>query len=326
MSNKITLQINLSPNDWRFASQTLHHHVRMFNEGVDEIFISLDLHKSKGHFSKNYETGLIEINKILDEIKKASEKVRIDHISYKHEKVREISRCFFSRDEMPLKDFRGGPFYQYFYGLYASKYDYILHIDSDMLFGGNVKFWIKQAIQLLEEDKLVACSPLPGPPEENEQLFNQSYTKKQEYPHTYFFPHFSTRVFFIHREKFIQKMEGLSPARCSSRGVFKAIIDGNPSYDLPENIFSTLMCRKNLLRADFLGEPPGFWSLHPPYRTDEFFEKLPEIINMVESGTIPDGQRGYYDINDSLVDWSEAVEKIKKNKWWKRLLYRFLSS
>ena len=88
--------------------------------------------------------------------------------------------------------------------------------------------------------------------------------------------------------------------------VWQARLDGNPPYALPEEIISQVMSERGLLRLDFLGEAPGMWSLHPPYRTAEFYERLPEFIARIEAGDVPEGQRGAHDMNESMIDWSSA--------------------
>ena len=62
------------------------------------------------------------------------------------------------------------------------------------------------------------------------------------------------------------------------------------------------------------------WSLHPPHRSALFYERLPELINAVEREDIPDGQRGDYDINGSMIDWSSAQrtfwrERAPSSSW-----------
>ena len=54
-----------------------------------------------------------------------------------------------------------------------------------------------------------------------------------------------------------------------------------------------------------------------------FFEKLPMLVKRVEDGEIPEGQRGDHDINESLVDWSEAKARLARNRWWRRLASRW---
>ena len=61
------------------------------------------------------------------------------------------------------------------------------------------------------------------------------------------------------------------------------------------------------------------WSLHPPYRSENFYQQLPELIQKIETGNIPEAQRGHHDLNESLVDWTSARAALKQNRWWKRL-------
>jgi hypothetical protein len=79
------------------------------------------------------------------------------------------------------------------------------------------------------------------------------------------------------------------------------------------------MQQHGLSRLEFLGQAPGMWSLHPPYRSSNFYDNLPNLIQRIESGDIPEAQRGVHDVNDSLIDWSSAVAALKQNRWWKRL-------
>ena len=42
-----------------------------------------------------------------------------------------------------------------------------------------------------------------------------------------------------------------------------------------------------------------------------------ELIQAVERGNVPEGQRGHYDLNDSMIDWTSAREA---NRWHRRYL------
>jgi hypothetical protein len=61
------------------------------------------------------------------------------------------------------------------------------------------------------------------------------------------------------------------------------------------------MTAAGLYRVDFLGSPPGMWSLHPPDRTERFYESLPTSSERVESCSVSDGQRGNYDASTPLA-------------------------
>jgi hypothetical protein len=84
---------------------------------------------------------------------------------------------------------------------------------------------------------------------------------------------------------------------------------------LPEDILSFSVRRAGFLRIDFLGQEPGMWSIHPPYRNAVFYERLPLLIRNIEQGELPDAQLGDYDINDSMVDWSS----VRKFAWRRKL-------
>ena len=59
---------------------------------------------------------------------------------------------------------------------------------------------------------------------------------------------------------------------------------------------------EGLLRVEFLGSAPGMWSIHPDIRSDAFYEALPRIVTMIESGTVPPAQEGCHDLGESMVD------------------------
>ena len=74
-------------------------------------------------------------------------------------------RYFSTSRAYPEKAFDGGPFHAYFYGLLKADAEYVVHMDSDMLFGGGSQVWLEEAIGWLRTtpDALFA-GPLPGPP------------------------------------------------------------------------------------------------------------------------------------------------------------------
>ena len=53
------------------------------------------------------------------------------------------------------------------------------------------------------------------------------------------------------------------------------------------------------------------------HSVEEFYRRLPELIEAVERGDVPNGQRGHYDLNDSMIDWTQARAA---NRWHRRYL------
>jgi hypothetical protein len=94
-------------------------------------------------------------------------------------------------------------------------------------------------------------------------------------------------------------------------------MDGTPAFRPAEEHISAAMVARGLVRLDFLGEGRGMWAVHPPYRSALFYQTLPRLIERIESGDVPDEQRGCHDVNDSMVDWSGArttkVERMARH-------------
>lgn len=320
MKKDVTLQISLAPGDWRHAQHLLPHQLRQWSKQVGEVLLTLDLHRSSGRFSNGWEEGRERMKKLIQVCVRKYTDVRSVEIDYSKQARTKVAKTYFNKTSLPAKDFRGGPFYTYFYGLYASKSSRVLHLDSDMMFGGGSQQWISEAVELLENyPKVVTCSPLPGPPSSDGRLTTQEATEFTPRPDAFLFTTMSTRLFLVDKIKLRSRLCPLSLERPSLRSTIKAIVEGNPPYDLPENILSDAMRRHGLLRVDFLGSGTGMWSLHPPYRNERFYRKLPELIDRVEAGDVPPAQRGDYDINDSMVDWSNERAALRRNRWWKRI-------
>lgn len=319
-SRAATLQISLSPSDLRHARLLLPHQVRVWRGQVAEILLTIDLHRSAGRFAAGWEAGRDGIMELAGSIEGA----RVVPIDYSQEARARVSAEFFGGVPVPAKDFRGGPYYAYFFGLNAAANDLVLHTDSDILFGGGSQKWLAEAVSYMAAHRDVLFSaPLPGPPAADGRLLHLRSTPDAGVAHAHALEEMSTRIFLLDRARFHSRVGALVPRSPPAlRHLIKAIVERNPPSDLPEHIITAEMRARGLIRYDFLGTEPGMWTLHPPYRCADFFDKLPSLISRVEAGDIPGAQRGDHDINSSLVDWSEAIAAIGRNRWWRRLLLR----
>lgn len=304
----VTLQISLAPTDLPHARFIVPHQLRVWAGQVDEILLTLDLHRSRGRFSAAWAERLPGMRRLLAELCAEYPHARVSEVDYSEEARRQLAEAFFGGAQVPEKDWNGGPFYSYFYGVHSAAHQYVLHMDSDMFFGGGSQTWIAEAVSLLQaRAEALACNPLPGPPTGDGSLRSQTLAP---FPHTspaFSASQLSSRIFLLDRVRFHQALPvvPLLPAPSALRS-WQARLDGNPPYALPEEIITRLMTERHLLRIDFLGAAPGMWSLHPPYRTAEFYERLPEFIARIEAGDVPEGQRGAHDMNASMIDWSSA--------------------
>ena len=314
----VTLQINLAPTDLPHAKYTLPHQLRQWAEQVDEILFVVDLHRSRGRYSEAWKERLPGFRRLIDEYCAKYDKARTIDVDYSDEVAAKLSTRYFGDQALPAKDWNGGPFYSYFFGLDAAKHNYVLHMDSDMMYGGGSSTWVAEGVQLLvERPDVLICNPLPGPPTSDGHLRSQTL-ERESYPSLAFRAStLSTRIFLMDRERFFSRINHLVLTQPPRRRIWQAQADGNPPYKPAEEIFSEAMAEHGLVRIDFLGNDPGMWSIHPPYRSPLFYDLLPALIQQVEAGDIPEAQRGCHDMNDSMVDWSSArkpfVQRVIKH-------------
>jgi hypothetical protein len=333
--SKVTLQINLAPSDLRLSTHVLPHQLRQWAGQVDEVLLTLNSQPTRNEVSADWDEKLQKMRMLINEYCAKYSNIYLREVDYSPETVKQVSSMFFGGKSAPIKDHRGRPIYPYFFGLYAARNNYVFHLDSDMMFGGGSPTWMAEATQLLaERTDVLVCNPFAGPPTSNGQLKpenidgkfgNLKFKSPELEPYTslaFRFYHLSGRVFLLDKQRFASSIKELHPKPPAFHYVIKAWLDKNPPYELAEITFSRAMLKHSMFRVDLLGKEPGMWSLHPPYRSELFYQKLPEIIQRIESGDIPEAQRGDYDINDSLVDWTDVRLALQQKYWWRRLKYR----
>ena len=303
----VTFVINLAPPDLPVAQDTLPHQLRQWGSQVDEILLVLDLHQSNGKYGEGWEGKLPSMRRLLEDCCKKYPHARSLEVDYSPAVNERLGVKFFDGSPLPPKAYLGGPFYSYFFGLDAVSHDYVLHADSDMMYGGGSQFWIDEAIELLRErPDVLFCSPLPGPPTDDGELRSQTLAR-EPYTSLAFRAHqVSTRIFFTDMQRFRNRMAGLTVTRPPCVAWLRAVIDGHPPRLDFETIYSRAIVARGFVRVDFLGDSPGMWSVHPPYRSPLFYERLHSLIEEIESGQIPEAARGHHDVHDSMVDWTSA--------------------
>jgi hypothetical protein len=316
----VTLQINVAPTDFPHAVSILPHQIRQWGRQVQEIVFTLDLHRTArgGRFAEGWEERRGPMLELLGDLCREHPSARVVEVDYTPETVRDVARAFTNGTSMPAKDTKGAPFYPYFHGLHVARNDLIFHLDSDIMFGGSSQTWVAEACELLaEREEVLACNPLPGPPAPDGRLRGQSASPFEHGLPAFRFATLNTRLFLIDRVRLRERLlplRLLGPMRLVSH--LKARLHGNPPYRAAELTISEAMRAAGLCRVDFLGRPPGVWSLHPPYRSARFYEELPAMIKRIEADLVPDAQRGDYEVNDSMFDWSSARRRARIRRLW----------
>lgn len=315
-----TVKISLSPRDHRLLKYLLPHQIKMWHKMASEILLVFDLHG----YHEN-QTNILEIKNLVADLAVQYPNIRLITVDYSRKAKKEVSNAYFNGKKIPNKTHRYGPYYAYFYGIYHSKYDYVLNIDCDIFFGGKNENWIEEAISILDQNSnIITCSPHPGPKREDGKLIRQHGQIDDTPLRKIEFESISTRIFFIHKVSFKEKICPIPINFAKSSLLIRALIRKKPLYELPEDTITKIMLKKGLKRIDFLGTGNGLWTLHPPYRNEAFYAKLPFLVKLIESDEIPQKQRGDYDINFSMVDWSSAVSEIKEASLKLRILKKIL--
>jgi hypothetical protein len=319
-------QISTYPLDLRHAEHLLPHQIRVWAPMVDTIVVTIDTHQSRSgrYRGNNFNENLERLRRIVGDAARNCPQLRVTDVDYSESTQRAVARYFFNIDSIPDKAWDGGPFYSYFFGLYIADAQYIMHFDGDMMFGGGSKTWMRDAIECMQQrPEVLVTAPFPGPPRADGKIYGHledRFGSKREELSCLAYRHMdvSTRAFMIDLNRFRSKLGALPNLRPTPVQRLKAKLLGNPpDAREAEVVLSQTLQSAGLYRIDLLGSPPGLWSLHPPYRSEEFYRDLPKLIHAVEAGDIPEGQRGHYDLNDSMIDWTQARAA---NIWHRRYL------
>ena len=306
--SNITLQINIAPFDYRHVIDLIPHYIELFYESVNEILLVLDYNKKRNTDFSIWNDFRLQMVDYLEKISDKYSKIRISEVDYSNITKAKISSLYFNKNSIPNYDFRGAPFYQYFYGLYVCSNDLVFHLDSDMFLCGNASKWLDEALDILSEDNIFSVSPLPGPPHPDKILKNQKYIHVDTSQYKYSFNSFSTRIFLINRKIIYNSLKLLSPSyiRC-----IWALTKGFPIIQTVEETITKMMNKKNMKRIDFLGSDGGIWSLHPLFRSEEFYNNIPLILDKMKNMDFSEEQLGYYNFIPEFMDWGKVNKAYK---------------
>jgi hypothetical protein len=121
----ITLQINLAPTDLPHAKHILPHQLRQWAGQVDEVLLVVDMHRSRGRFAEGWKERLPGLQMLIEYCCARYGHAHAREVDYSTDVAASISDLFFGGQLVPTKDCKGGPFYSYFFGLYAAKHPYV---------------------------------------------------------------------------------------------------------------------------------------------------------------------------------------------------------
>jgi hypothetical protein len=306
---EVTFQVSLAPTDLPHAVHIVPHQLRQWADQVDEILLTVDLHRSRGKFAEGWEERLPGLRQLIDECCAKYPHARSVDVDYGPGAQSAVAARFFGGEPVPLKDYRGAPFYSYLFGISCAKNERVFHVDSDIIFGGGSQTWVSEAVDVLDRrPEVLDCNPLPGPPTADGTLRSQVLERDPVEPAAFRSPALSTRVFLMD----LGRLPVLKASRASGKSAWGARLDGNPTFTTAEITISQAMATRGLIRVDFLGTEPGMWGVHPPWRSATFYRRLPDLIEEIEQGRVPEEQRGRHEVEDCMVDWTDVRPSTRR--------------
>lgn len=118
---------------------------------------------------------------------------------------------------------------------------------------------------------------------------------------TWRFATVSTRLFMIDMDRFAKRIGSLELLRPDVKRRIRSYAYNQQPVSMPaEEVLSDNMMRIGVYRLDFLGTGNGMYSLHPPYRSPEFYAALGSIVERIERVTFP---RASSEISISTDRW-----------------------
>ena len=309
--DQVTLQINLSPGDIRYAHLTVPHLVRM-HPYLEKRMLVVDLcrpQKTKIFDpDKKIPLPVFEerVAKLLDIVDRLTTEFRFDQVFFlkpDSPEIRHFSRKYLNGLYQTTHGAGGTANMSYWAAIDLPETRYVLHYDGDMLVHAkDGKNWVEKALRIMEEDaRYIIAVPRTAPPVKGQPDIISKHQGRPFSEQEIFWidDWFSTRHFLLDREK----LENYLPL---VRGKIKLELLArkwlNRAFPLdPEIILFRSIGHKGGRRV--ILKSPETFLLHPVEKGDHFIQMLPGIIKKVEEGEIPKGQEGMENLK--LDAWGE---------------------
>ena len=303
---KISTFIFVARSDESFIRATLQPLLKMVSNVGCIATIVVDASKPDGVIGQSLKQS--ELSKILSILNQIKEKnfFEIEVFTPIQKKVLEISKFHFGKSYKETHCFRGYPVHGSIRQFHNHDSDYILHLDSDMLFFEDKGFsWIEAGIDIMEKHEDILCVlPRGGHPSLNGSL-NQGSTQYQldKKRGVFLFKNFTSRHYLVNRRRFLNLLP-MEPLWLSWREPIKSKFFGNGKMLCWESIVEKALHKSKFWRADLMTDKA--WSIHPGVRCEKFTNLIPEIVNRIKIGEYPQQQAGYFDL--LLNSWENFID------------------
>jgi hypothetical protein len=319
MKTPVSLWTLVAKTDVPYMLQTIPHQIRSCNYPFVEKVLAIDTAPLTGDKLHRYDTGSQkELEKACQTLIDRGVCDRIVTIDYSPELVQKIYSKYFGAAQAAqmlehTHNWKGSTIYASLYCIEASKTDYYLHFDADMLLYQHRDFdWIGRAIAMIDSvPEIAAIRPFCGPPDPQGKLDRR---RRSILDDRGFFAHkgFSMRVYLVNRNRFAElapiplmwKYKPLlskhlpsilqpwsAKIECRLKGEKAPIKGALASF---EPMTSNRLADTHYVRADLADS--RVWTIHPAKHGADFIEALPDLISLIERGKYPPAQVNHYDL------------------------------
>jgi hypothetical protein len=317
MLNNITLQINLSPGDIHYAHLTIPQLVNSHQANVNEVVAIVDCCRPQKTkiVDPDIRFPLTEFQEKVKKITAIAEELKskgyIDRIIYLHtdnELQKIIRKKYLANLVKETHDYGGCALMSYFSAFEVSKTKYLLHYDADMLIYQAPNYdWAKEAQYLMEKHpQAVASTPRISPPFSTHTNLEDAPSLHEGRPLTsveggWKNDWFSTRCFLMDLEKLTNYLPLIQGKLLLETLAVKYSNRGYPRS--PEIMLFKRLGQSGGWRLNL--KTQSAWLLHPVSKPPILIELLPQIIDAVSKGIVPESQRGYADVK--IAEWQKFL-------------------
>lgn len=305
MKSRVSFTTNACITDIPYIAKTLTHMKGNLDYPFMERLVVLDPGIPMGKYEKRGQGNLSELRSILSNLLDDGVIDQVIEIPTSDENKNNLLNKYFGKTGVELKDFDGAPIYQYLYAMDLCQGDYVLHVDSDMLFyRGTGISWIEKALTYMQANpQAIFTTPGGGPPQAKNWLEKLiGIPLRQSSPDEWRKATFiSTRYFLMDKTGLINKMLPLEQE--------------NPIEPLENSL--TYTAKKRGVERWTMNTYDG-WAIHPEHHDENFIQHLDDLIVAVEKGLYPFRRGGFqWDMcteGKHIKPWLKVINQMKKQQ------------
>jgi hypothetical protein len=314
----VTLQINLSPGDIDYANLTCPELVQAHRDRVEEVLAVVDCCRpQKTHFvnvDDRFPPGVFQkrverIGEIAEGLRAAGYFDRIVYLRPGDALLDHLWRKYLRNVIRETHDAGACALTAYLAALELPRTRYLLHYDADMLLYQAPGFdWIGEAHGFLErQPKAVAATPRLSPPTDQPKGDPETPHFYEESPPAaveggWRSDWISTRCFLMDLHKLAEYLPLLKGRLLVELILVKYFGHGYPRS--PERMLSRRIGRVGGWKL-YLSDERA-WLLHPIAKPSQYVRLLPQILEAIRQGQVPEQQRGVPDI--ILTTWEDYCQ------------------